>query len=68
MSALMGILLKALFTEAMIKKLIMILGDYLVKSSKNPLDNMDLSRWDIPIEDPNCRRNGKHLRRRESDG
>ena len=32
-----------------------------------PLDNMDLSRWDTPIEDPNCRRNGKHLRRRDSD-
>ena len=40
MSALMGILLKSLFTEKMIKKLLMILGDYLVKSSKNKLDDM----------------------------
>ena len=39
MSALIGLLLKALFTEKMIKKLIMILGDYLVKSSKNSLDD-----------------------------
>jgi|TARA_R100001530_G_scaffold3566_7_gene5216 hypothetical protein len=40
MSALMGILLKTLFTEKMIKKLLLILGDYLVKSSKNKLDDM----------------------------
>ena len=35
----MGILLKTLFTEKMLKKLLMILGDYLVKSSKNKLDD-----------------------------
>ena len=40
MSALMGILLKTLFTEKMIKKLLMILGDFLVKSSKNKLDDI----------------------------
>ena len=39
MSGLMGILLKAMFTEKMIMKLILTLGDYLVKSSKNPLDD-----------------------------
>ena len=39
MSGLMGILLKTLFTEKMLKKLLMILGDYLVKSSKNKLDD-----------------------------
>ena len=39
MSGLMGILLKTLFTEKMLKKLIMILGDYLVKSSENKLDD-----------------------------
>jgi len=40
MSALMGILLKTLFTEKMIKKLLLTLGDYLVKSSKNKLDDV----------------------------
>jgi hypothetical protein len=40
MSALMGLLLKTLFTEKMIKKLLLILGDYLVKSSKNKLDDV----------------------------
>ena len=39
MSGLMGILLKTLFTEKMLKKLLIILGDYLVKSSKNKLDD-----------------------------
>ena len=39
MSALMGMLLKVLFTEKMIKKLILTLGNYLVKSSKNKLDD-----------------------------
>ena len=36
----MGILLKTLFTEKMIKKLLLTLGDYLVKSSKNKLDDV----------------------------
>tara|TARA_R100001143_G_C3353549_1_gene130971 strand:+ start:2150 stop:2302 length:153 start_codon:yes stop_codon:yes gene_type:complete len=40
MSTLMGILLKTLFTEKMIKKILMILGDYLIKSSKNKLDDI----------------------------
>jgi hypothetical protein len=40
MSTLMGILLKTLFTEKMIKKLLLTLGDYLVKSSKNKLDDV----------------------------
>ena len=39
MSSLIGLLLKSLFTEKMIKKLILVLGDYLVKSSKNSLDD-----------------------------
>ena len=39
MSGLMGILLKTLFSEKMIKKLILILGEFLVKSTKNPLDD-----------------------------
>ena len=39
MSGLMGILLKTLFTEKMLKKLLLVLGDYLVKSSKNALDD-----------------------------
>ena len=40
MTGLIGIILKALFTEIMIKKLLLTLGDYLVKSSKNKLDDM----------------------------
>ena len=40
MSTLMGVLLKTLFTEKMIKKLLLTLGDYLVKSSKNKLDDV----------------------------
>jgi len=40
MSTLMGILLKTLFTEKMIKKLLLTLGDYLVKSTKNKLDDI----------------------------
>ena len=40
MSTLMGLLLKTLFTEKMIKKLILTLGSYLVKSSKNKLDDV----------------------------
>ena len=40
MSTLMGILLKTHFTEKMIKKLLLTLGDYLVKSSKNKLDDV----------------------------
>ena len=40
MTGLIGIIFKALFTEKMIKKLLLILGDFLVKSSKNKLDDM----------------------------
>ena len=39
MSALMGMLLKILFTEKMIKKLLLTLGNFLVASSKNKLDD-----------------------------
>ena len=39
MSGLMGLILKTVFTEKMLKKLLLILGDYLVKSSKNALDD-----------------------------
>ena len=39
MTGVMGIILKTVFTEKMLKKLLIILGDYLVKSSKNTLDD-----------------------------
>ena len=39
MTGVMGLILKTVFTENMLKKLLMILGDYLVKSSKNTLDD-----------------------------
>jgi len=32
-----------------------------------PLENINLSLFDKPMKDPISRRNGKHLRRRESD-
>mgnify|MGYP003147351850 CR=1 FL=1 len=44
MSSLLALMLKTLFTEKMIKKLIIILGEYLVKSSKNKLDD---KVWDM---------------------
>ncbi len=39
MSALISLLLKTVFTETVIKKILALLGDYLVKSSKNTLDD-----------------------------
>ena len=39
MSGLIGLLIKTIFTEKMIKKILSILGDALVKSSKNKLDD-----------------------------
>ena len=40
MSKLFSLLVKAVFTQKMVKKLVGLLGDYLVKSSKNRLDNL----------------------------
>tara|TARA_B100000424_G_C22917936_1_gene488398 strand:- start:380 stop:532 length:153 start_codon:yes stop_codon:yes gene_type:complete len=39
MTGLFKIIIKTLFTEKMIKILVIALGDYLVKSSKNKLDD-----------------------------
>tara|TARA_R100001594_G_scaffold3221_2_gene12308 strand:+ start:11453 stop:11608 length:156 start_codon:yes stop_codon:yes gene_type:complete len=39
MSALVGFITKTFLTEAMLKKVLIILGDYLVGSSKNKLDD-----------------------------
>tara|TARA_Y100001973_G_C5193326_1_gene332438 strand:+ start:478 stop:630 length:153 start_codon:yes stop_codon:yes gene_type:complete len=39
MPTLLGIIIKTIFTEKMIKTLLVALGDYLVKSSKNKLDD-----------------------------
>ena len=50
MSALMGMLLKVLFTEKMIKKLILTLGNYLVKSSKNKLDDIWFAEFRKNVE------------------
>ena len=40
MGALLGGILKSLFTEKMIKSIVIALGGYLVKSSKNKLDDI----------------------------
>jgi len=39
MSALIGFVTKTFLTEAMLKKVVIVLGDYLVASSKNKLDD-----------------------------
>ena len=39
MPALVGWLTKTILTEAMLKKVLVVLGDYLVASSKNKLDD-----------------------------
>ena len=39
MSALVAFITKTFLTEAMLKKVLIILGDYLVGSSKNKLDD-----------------------------
>jgi len=39
MSALIAWLTKTLLTEAMLKEVLVVLGDYLVSSSKNKLDD-----------------------------
>jgi len=39
MSALLAWVTKTILTEAMLKKVLVVLGDYLVESSKNKLDN-----------------------------
>ena len=39
MSKVLGIFVKTICTEAIIKKIVIILIDYLVKSSKNKLDD-----------------------------
>jgi len=43
MSALLAFITKTFLTEAMLKRVLVILGDYLVESSKNKLDN---KLWD----------------------
>jgi len=40
MSFLVSWITKTFLTEAVLKKVVMALGDYLVKSSKNPLDDI----------------------------
>ena len=39
MSAIIGFITKTFLTEAMLKKVVLILGDYLVESSANKLDD-----------------------------
>ena len=39
MPALIGFITKSILTEAMLKKVLVVLGDYLVASSKNKLDD-----------------------------
>ena len=39
MPAILGFITKTFLTEAMLKKLLIVLGDYLVLSSKNKLDD-----------------------------
>jgi hypothetical protein len=39
MSVIVGFITKTFLTEAMLKKVLIILGDYLVGSSKNKLDD-----------------------------
>jgi len=39
MSAIIAFITKTFLTEAMLKKILVILGDYLVASSKNKLDD-----------------------------
>ena len=39
MPAILGFITKTFLTEAMLKKLLIVLGDYLVASSKNKLDD-----------------------------
>lgn len=39
MSAIIGFITKTFLTEAMLKKVVVVLGDYLVASSKNKLDD-----------------------------
>lgn len=39
MSVIVGFITKTFLTEAMLKKVVIILGDFLVKSSKNSLDD-----------------------------
>ena len=40
MSVIVGFVTKTFLTEAMLKKVLIILGDYLVGSSKNKLDDV----------------------------
>ena len=40
MSVIVGFITKTFLTEAMLKKVLIILGDYLVGSSKNKLDDV----------------------------
>ena len=39
MAAIIAFITKTFLTEAMLKKVLVVLGDYLVKSSKNKLDD-----------------------------
>tara|TARA_R100001594_G_scaffold22619_1_gene43850 strand:- start:6061 stop:6216 length:156 start_codon:yes stop_codon:yes gene_type:complete len=39
MPAILGFITKTILTEAMLKKVLIVLGDYLVASSKNKLDD-----------------------------
>ena len=39
MSVIVGFITKTFLTEAMLKKVLVVLGDYLVASSKNKLDD-----------------------------
>ena len=39
MGALFGTIIKSIMTESVLKSIMIVLGDYLVKSSKNSLDD-----------------------------
>ena len=40
MGALFGTIIKSIMTEKVLKSIMVVLGDYLVKSSKNSLDDL----------------------------
>ena len=50
MPAVVAFITKYLFTEAIMKQVVMVLGDYLVKSSKNKLDDVLWSKVKKAIE------------------
>jgi hypothetical protein len=50
MGALLGTLIKSIMTEKVLKSIVCVLGDYLVKSSKNKLDDLLWEKVKIALE------------------